>query len=63
MFVLNRVHEMAPQHPEWRNASANAVLTNDMAGIAKFCKRDWAKIVFLTHSGMSQAAFLEIVRQ
>jgi phosphoglycolate phosphatase-like HAD superfamily hydrolase len=64
MFALDRVHQLAPQHPEWRNQEPfKAVLSGDMAAIAKFSERDWAEIVFLTHSGMSQAAFLEIVRQ
>jgi hypothetical protein len=34
-----------------------------MAAIAKFSEHDWAEIVFLTHSGMSQAEFEDIVRQ
>lgn len=40
-----------------------AVLSNDMAAIARFSERDWAEILFLTHSGMSQAEFQDIVRQ
>jgi hypothetical protein len=34
-----------------------------MTAIAKFSERDWAEIVFLTHSGMSQADFQGITRQ
>jgi hypothetical protein len=64
MFALDRVHELVPQHPGWRNREPfKAVLSNDMAAIAKFSERDWAEVVFVTHSGMSQAAFLDIVRQ
>ncbi|MBV8525660.1 MAG: haloacid dehalogenase-like hydrolase, partial [Acetobacteraceae bacterium] len=64
MFALDRVHALAPEHPEWRNREPfKAVLTNDMAAIAKFSESDWAEIVFATHSDMSQEAFLEIVRQ
>ena len=64
MFALDRVYELAPQHPDWRSQDPfKAALANDMAAIANFSERDWAEIVFLTHSGMSQAAFLEIVRQ
>jgi phosphoserine phosphatase len=64
MFALDRVLGLAPQHPEWRNREPlKGVLSNNMAAIAKFSERDWAEIVFLTHSGMSQAAFLDIVRQ
>jgi phosphoglycolate phosphatase-like HAD superfamily hydrolase len=64
MFALDRVHALSPQHPEWRNHEPfQAVLSNNMAAIAKFSERDWAEIVFLTHSGMSQAEFLDVVRQ
>jgi phosphoserine phosphatase len=64
MFALDRVHVLAPQHPEWRDREPfKAVLTNDTAAIAKFSESDWAEIVFATHSGMSQEAFLEIARQ
>jgi hypothetical protein len=35
------------------------VLANDLPALAHFSERDWAEIVFGTHSGMSQAEFLE----
>jgi phosphoglycolate phosphatase-like HAD superfamily hydrolase len=64
MFALERTHTLAPHRPEWRNHEPfKTVLANDVAAIAKFSERDWAEIVFATHAGMSQADFLEIVRQ
>ena len=58
VFALDRVHVLAPQHPEWASRDPfKAVLANDMAAIAGFSERDWAEIVFLTHAGMSPAAF------
>jgi phosphoglycolate phosphatase-like HAD superfamily hydrolase len=64
MFALERARALAPQHPDWRNREPfKSVLANDEAAIAKFSERDWAEIVFATHAGMSQADFLEIVRQ
>jgi phosphoglycolate phosphatase-like HAD superfamily hydrolase len=61
-FALDRVHELAPQHPEWQSQEPfKSALSNDMAAIASFGEADWAKIVFETHAGISQAAFLEIV--
>jgi phosphoglycolate phosphatase-like HAD superfamily hydrolase len=64
MFALERRHTLAPHHPEWRNHEPfKAVLANDRTEIAKFSERDWAEIVFATHAGMSQADFLQIVRQ
>jgi hypothetical protein len=64
MFALDRLHALAPQHPEWQTQDPfKAVLANDMAAIGQFTERDWAEIVFATHAGMSQANFLDIVRQ
>jgi haloacid dehalogenase-like hydrolase len=64
MFALDRVRSMASRHPEWKNLQPfKAVLGNDMGAIARFSERDWAEIVFATHSGMSQAEFQDIVRQ
>jgi phosphoglycolate phosphatase-like HAD superfamily hydrolase len=64
MFALDRVHVLAAQHPEWRDQQPfKAVLAGDEATIARFTERDWAEIVFLTHSGMSQAEFRGIARQ
>jgi phosphoglycolate phosphatase-like HAD superfamily hydrolase len=64
MFALDRVHAMAPQHPEWQaQEQLKAVLSNDRAAMAHFTEGDWAEIIFLTHAGMSQAAFLEIAGQ
>lgn len=61
-FALDRVHEMAPQHPEWRSREPfKAVLANDMPALAHLSERDWAELIFVTHAGMSQADFLEIV--
>jgi hypothetical protein len=64
MFALDRVHATASHHPEWKSREPfKAVLGNDMGAIARFSERDWAEIVFLTHSGMSQAEFQNVVRQ
>ena len=57
-FALDRVHEMAPSHPEWRSHEPfKAVLANDLPALAHFSERDWAELVFVTHAGMSQAEF------
>ena len=64
VFALDRMHELAPQHPEWQNQEPfKSVLSNDPAALGKFTERDWAEIVFLTHAGMSEAEFLELVGQ
>jgi phosphoglycolate phosphatase-like HAD superfamily hydrolase len=64
MFALDRVHELAPRHKEWRNHEPfKAVLSNDMASVAHFTEAEWAEIIFRTHAGMSQQAFQTIAAQ
>jgi phosphoglycolate phosphatase-like HAD superfamily hydrolase len=61
-FALDRVHEMAPRHLEWKSHEPfKAVLANDLPALAHFSEGDWAELLFVTHAGMSQAEFLEIV--
>jgi len=61
MFALDRVHALAPEHPEWQSQEPfKAVLFNDLEAFGHFTERDWAEIIFATHAGMSQAAFVEI---
>jgi hypothetical protein len=51
MFALDRLHTLASHHPEWQSQEPfKSVLTNDEAAIATFSQRDWAEIIFATHS-------------
>ena len=62
MFALDRIHELAPQHPEWKTKQPfKAVLKNDRKAMARFTEGDWAKILGVTHAGMTTEAFLKIV--
>lgn len=64
VFALTRVHELSPQHPEWKQREPfKAVLANERDAIAKFSEADWAIIVAATHSGMTTDAFSGIVKQ
>ncbi len=64
MFALERVDELAPQHPDWKKKEPfKSVLAGDRAAMAKFTEGDWAEIVAATHAGMNTEAFLAIVRQ
>jgi phosphoglycolate phosphatase-like HAD superfamily hydrolase len=64
MFAIERLHALAPKHPEWTEREPyKSVLANDTAAMARFSERDWAEIVFVTHAGMGQAEFQDIVRQ
>jgi hypothetical protein len=62
LFALDRLAEMAPDHPEWKDTEPfKAVLTADHEAMAKFSERDWMEIVAVTHAGMSTADFEAIV--
>lgn len=64
MFALDRLHELAPKHPEWmKKQPFKAVLTGDRAAMAKFSEGDWAEIIGVTHAGISTEDFLAIVKQ
>jgi phosphoglycolate phosphatase-like HAD superfamily hydrolase len=62
MFALDRVHSLAPQHPEWQNKEPfKSVLSDDPAAVSKFSESDWLAILAATHAGMTEQAFSEIV--
>ncbi len=64
MFALDRIHELAPKHPEWKKQDPfKSVLAGDKAAMAKFTEGDWAEIVGATHAGISNEDFLAIVKQ
>ncbi len=61
-FILSRVHELAPQHPEWRrNESFRAILSGDVDALGKASETDWTEIVAATHGGMTVEAFADLV--
>jgi phosphoglycolate phosphatase-like HAD superfamily hydrolase len=63
MFALDRVHELAPQHPEWQSQEPfKSVLSNDPAAIGKFTESDWLDIVGATLAGMAEREYIEIVQ-
>jgi len=64
MFALDRVRELAHKHLEWKNKEPfKAVIAGDREAMAKFSETDWELIVAATHAGMTNEAFLEIVKQ
>ncbi len=63
VFALDRVVELAPQHPEWKTTEPfKSVLTDDKAAMAKFTMKDLETIVAATHSGMTMEQFQKIVQ-
>jgi phosphoglycolate phosphatase-like HAD superfamily hydrolase len=64
MFALDRLRVLAPAHPEWTSIEPfKAVLSGDRAALGRLTEKDWMEIVGVTHSGMSEEAFLAIVDQ
>jgi phosphoglycolate phosphatase-like HAD superfamily hydrolase len=64
VFALDRLHELAPKHPEWKDEGPfKAVLAGDRTAMAKFSEGDWAKIIAVTHAGMSTEEFIVIVKE
>lgn len=62
MFALDRIGQLAPQHPEWKDKQPfQAVIEHDQTAMAKFTEADWMQIVAVTHTGMSTEAFQKIV--
>jgi phosphoserine phosphatase len=63
-FMLSRVRELAPRHPEWRhNASFEAILSGDFETLKNSAETDWAEIIDATHGGMSIEAFTDLAAQ
>jgi len=63
MFALDRIRELAPQHPEWKETEPfKSVLAGDLKGMAAQGEQGIAKIVAVTHAGMTTTEFNTIVR-
>jgi phosphoserine phosphatase len=63
-FVLYRLAELAPLHPEWKGTEPfKSALAGDLAAFARFTMADLEALVMATHAGMSTAAFEGIVAE
>jgi hypothetical protein len=63
-FMLSRVHELAPQHPQWqRNESFRALLSGDFGALKNSAETDWAELVDAAHGGLSIEAFAELAAE
>jgi hypothetical protein len=57
-FALDRVVELAPEHPQWRTTPPfSSVLSGDKAAMGHFTTEDLEKIVIATHTGMTTEQF------
>lgn len=63
-FAIDRVKEMAADHPEWKNQQPfQAVLEDDLKTLAASGKEGLAKIVLASHAGMTTEEFADIVKK
>ena len=62
-FLLSRLAELAPQHPEWKtNEPFKSTLAGDLAAFANFTMADLEELVAASHAGMSTDDFRGMVR-
>jgi len=64
LFALDRVKELAPQHPEWKTKEPFAsLLKGDMKGALAGGEHTILEIIVATHAGMTTAEFEQIVKE
>ena len=57
-FALDRVKELAPQHPEWKTTQPfKAVLEGDMAALQEAGEKGLGELMMATHTGMTTDEF------
>ncbi len=62
-FVIDRVRELAPSHPEWKTTQPfKAALEGDVHALAAGGEHALLELVMATHAGMSTDEFQSIVR-
>ena len=63
-FVLDRVKNLAPKHPEWREKPPfKDVLDNNLQALAASGERGLVELVMATHAGMTAQQFDKIVTE
>ncbi len=64
IFALDRVKQLAPEHPEWKNEQPyKAVLEDDMKSLMESGEHGILKLVMATHAGMTTEEFEGIVKE
>ena len=64
MFTIDRVQQLASQHPEWNNQQPfQAALDGDLETLAQSGAEGLTKLLMVTHAGMTTDEFAQTVRQ
>ncbi|ODS00137.1 haloacid dehalogenase [Methyloceanibacter methanicus] len=62
IFALDRVKELAPEHPEWKEKQPfKAAIEGDMKTLAASGEKGIAELIMASHAGMTPSAFQKIV--
>jgi phosphoserine phosphatase len=62
-FVLDRVKELAPKHPEWKeNQPFKAAIEGDIMALSASGEKGLIELVMATHAGMTTGEFESIVK-
>lgn len=62
-FAMDRVREMAPEHPEWRDRPAlKAAIDGDMDALESAGTHGLVEVIAATHTGMTTSEFQVAVR-
>jgi phosphoserine phosphatase len=63
LFAMDRVKALAPKHPEWKTQQPfQAVLANDMKGVAASGEKGLGQIMMVTHAGITTDEFASVVK-
>jgi len=63
MFAIDRIKQLAPQHPEWKiKQPFKSVIEGDKGTLAKIGKEGLAKLIMATHAGMTTDEFSNTVK-
>lgn len=61
-FAMDRIKELAPQHPEWKDQPAlKAVLDNDMKALGAAGMKGVMQVIMVSHTGMTSEEYISIV--
>jgi len=61
IFAIDRVKEMAADHPEWKTTEPYAtILSGDEKALAAFSEKDWEQVIGATHAGMTVEDFNQV---
>ena len=63
LFVIDRVKQLAPQHPEWKSTQPfKAALEDDMQALIATGEKGLLQLLMATHAGMTTQEFAAIVK-